>query len=461
MDNDNTSMSSEDNDTINNENLNVRMEDDKIVEPTQNTMYNPIKRLREEEEEDDEDGEWTVCKRKEKKFKEDGNILQYYIFNREKMPKQFALAKLFKECEISDITRVKYISPYKVRIDMANEASAMKLESCQKFTDKGWKIQRAMEINTSYGVIRDVDLEITEEEILKTISYPSPAKLLGVKRLTRRNSDKEGWSDCESVRLAFVGSFLPAYICVDGLRIKVEPFVFPVRQCSRCWKFGHTARFCPSTKTVCPKCTGNHENCERSSFICANCADNHMSLDRSCPVFIKEKKIRQIMADFNCTYQKALAIYVPPTSPAPPQNDIKFNQEISEPCIELIQEAITPENKCNTYASIIGTKPKSKRAQHNKKKNSSTPHNTSFKSEFNDIESEPSDIPDEVPAPKRNVDFAELLSRIKDILFYRRNSIPEKIRSIIKCCMEWLILVLVDNISEWPVLEKILKFVNG
>lgn len=134
----------------------------------------PIKR----EREDDQGGEWMLVQRKETKNKI--NKLEVYISSNEKLPKQFTLAKLFLQEGILDIDELRYISPYKVRVDTTNEASAEKIENCCEFTRRGWRIQKAMEVNSSYGVIRNVDIDLTEEEIFKSIKCPEPGQLLSV-----------------------------------------------------------------------------------------------------------------------------------------------------------------------------------------------------------------------------------------------------------------------------------------
>lgn len=37
-----------------------------------------------------------------------------------------------------------------------------------------------------------------------------------------------------------------------------------------------------------------------------------MALSRTCPIYLKERRLRELMAEFNCTYRKALSMYVPP-----------------------------------------------------------------------------------------------------------------------------------------------------
>ncbi|CAH2087447.1 unnamed protein product [Euphydryas editha] len=452
------------------------MEPESLVELTQrvnsneNVYLNTTKRPREEEETQEEEWEdWSVVKRKEKKLKEDENLLQIYIYCKEKLPKQFAMGKLFKENGIIDVLKLKYISPYKARVDMANEDSANKLQSGEGLISRGWKMQKAFEKHESHGVIRNIDLEISDEDIFKSISCPSAAQLVAVKRLKRRNVYEEWWSNSESVRLSFKGSFLPAYVLVENLRIKVEPYVFPVSQCSRCWRFGHIVKFCPSSKIVCPKCTQNHANCDTKSFTCINCKGHHMALDRSCPAYIKEKSIRQLMADFNCTYKKALVVYVPPKSPAPQREGIKFTQEHidSDTCYNEFEDTILHEKESpsldkTTYAKIVKTSQK----KNIKKKSIANTSTTipipdgSVKSEDDENSTTP-DKPTVGTTKIRNVHFSELLSRLKEIILVKNFSLSEKIHGSIKCIIEWLILVLVDNISDWPILANILDFFNG
>lgn len=162
-------------------------------------------------------------------------------------------------------------------------------------------------MNLSYGIIRNIDLDVEEEEIKDNLV--SDCEILSIRRLKRMNYSGK-WINSETIRICFKGSTLPDYVNGYGCRFKVEPYMFPVTQCSGCWKYGHVVRYCPSRKIICPKCGENHSNCETTSYKCINCKGQHMALNRSCPVFIKEKMIRTIMRDSNCTYGKALATYL-------------------------------------------------------------------------------------------------------------------------------------------------------
>ncbi|CAH2095618.1 unnamed protein product [Euphydryas editha] len=274
-----------------NDELTLHNEEEMIVENDNNITY---KRRREEDEGQDE---WTEVVRRKQRLRALREGIQLTVTSKTIFPKQFALAKLFKAKNISNISKVKYINPFKITIEVNNEESADDLINCDHFIEMGWRFQRPFEVGLSYGIIKDIELDITEEDLIKSISCTT--EVINVKRLQRKNKDDIGWSDCEKVRVGFKGSSLPTYIYIFDMKVRVEPYVFPVTQCSNCWRYGHTRKMCPSVKSYCPKCGGKHDSCNITVYKCINCNENHMVLDRTCPVYIKERRIRDIMAEFN------------------------------------------------------------------------------------------------------------------------------------------------------------------
>lgn len=422
----------------------------------------PNKRGREED-----DMDWTVVGSNGKKVKEDNIKIEVYISSSEKLPKQFGLAKIFKEQGIIDTLKIKYINPYRIRIEFNNELSAEKFITCDKFASMGWRISKSMEVGYSYGIIKNVDLDLGEEQILEDIVCPSPAKLVSLKRLNRRNDNGDGWIPSESVRLCFKGYYLPAYACVGNLKVKIEKYVFPVSQCSRCWKLGHISKKCES-KVVCPKCSGNHANCDTKILKCPNCSGEHIALSKECPSYKKERRIRLIMADFNCTYRKALTMYPtdsPSNSPLPASR-VLSNTQASKP---IDTSPATP-----SFADVVKEGSHNKHLSHPKttpkKKENAKPKRTTR--EFNvknwnvkqsDTESENSETNNPrnrftKRAPDGNVTIIELVRKIKEVIFSKRDTMSVKIQSIVKLCTEWLIIWLVGNISEWSLFKRLFDF---
>lgn len=222
------------------------------------------------------------------------------------LPKQIGLAKLLKSENIINAAQIKYKSQYKVIIYFDNQEDANKLIGNKQFSDLGYRCYSPNEVEITYGVVKYLELDVKEEDLMQSLHCEQA--IVSVKRL-KRASETGLWVESETVRFGFKSSTLPSYIYGYGGRFKVEPYTFPVTQCSACWKYGHLTRTCPAKGPICPKCGEGHANCEATEFRCVNCKGEHRSFDKSCPIYLKERKIRLIMSSDNCTYRSALTKY--------------------------------------------------------------------------------------------------------------------------------------------------------
>lgn len=448
------------------------------------------------------DAGWTLSRADKRRKIEKFDIC---ITSAEKLPKQFSLAKFFDKEKIVGINYVKYINAFKVLVRFGNLTDAEKLMSNNNIKEKGWKVYKTWEVQSSYGVIRDIEPELSDEELIESIKSSNGCKILSVKRLLRRNTSESGWLPSETVRLCFSGSSRPEYITIHNLRVRVEPFVFPVTQCSRCWRFGHVVKFCPSIKVICPKCGKNHANCETTTFKCVNCQENHMSLAKLCPVYIKEKKIRALMSEFNCTYRRALTMYVPPFSHRSNnlptsyngnkeinhniytnilENNIKAN-EVNE-LINKRKQRSSSEQITSESDSSISSKPNacplaeketctlngarsrtegwpSLRPRRHRGKPSGTELylNTQDRDYVNTIEVEVNNkqtdsVPQSVSNPMSE-SFQDLMNKIKNIIFSKRCSWIEKVKKIICMFVEWGVSTIMHRFSELSLFNKLFE----
>ncbi|CAH0713117.1 unnamed protein product, partial [Brenthis ino] len=158
------------------------------------------KRIRDEEN----GGEWQqVVSHTKKKTKimdsSESDFIQVCITGKNMLPKAFTLAKLFREQKILDVIKVKYINPYKINVSFSNESSAEKLIACEEFIKLEWRFQKSWEVGLSFGIIRNIDTELSEEEIIKNISCDF--EIVVVKRLNRR-FEKE-WIPSDTVKIGF------------------------------------------------------------------------------------------------------------------------------------------------------------------------------------------------------------------------------------------------------------------
>lgn len=98
-----------------------------------------------------------------------------------------------------------------------------------------------------------------------------------------------------------------------GKRLFLEPFVQRVRRCQRCQRFGHLSKFCktPDTNACCVRCgetlSSSHDDtkCKSDNLNCINCKRhklsnrNHEASSATCPIFIRQQKIKKIAAYHN------------------------------------------------------------------------------------------------------------------------------------------------------------------
>lgn len=209
-----------------------------------------------------------------------------------------------------------------------------------------------------------------------------------------------------------------------------------------------------------------------------------MALDRICPAYIKEKTIRELMSDYNCTYRKALLAYVP-------RDEISSTNKISKSVSVRLDHDITKiipvQSLPNSpsYAEIVKTKAVIENPPNSYRKSPTFPikKNTHLRKreikrqqakhtdpwtqcslpEYNSEDEVNGDNkkPKKEKQREREVSFNELLSKIKAIIFFKNCSLQIKVKQIISVLVEWLIIVVVDKLSDWPMLRGIVESLTG
>lgn len=448
--------------------------DKDMQQPFDLTAKTPKKRAREADNEEI----WNVVTKSGKRYARSNQNnrvpeekIEVSVTSKEPLPKQFAFARLLKIHDITSVLRVRYINAYKVIIQFENEECLCKLLECQYFINKGWNIQRTLEVGVSYGVIRNVEMELSESEILESIT--STIELISVKRLNRKVDDGKRWAASETIRLCFKGASLPAYVHIHGVRTNIHTYTFPVTQCSFCWRYGHPKKVCPKKKQVCVKCTKEHENCEtaETNFLCANCRGNHMAMSPTCPVRIKERKIREIMAEFNCSYKRALTMYAPPDTPPPQEYYTEFNAFEENQDTSYTNMDNDQVNPSTSYAAAAALKPSQDKKNPPKNKNKIKKIiNKKTKHSDDDIhwdeimnqasDSEPTEEKTNERTPRKergHISFYELLKRLSNIILDANHTIYEKVTEVLKICCKWLYNMVRNYIPDINFLKNIIN----
>lgn len=481
--------------------LSENMECGEVGEPTRYSEKRPRQESEESKEKEDNEG-FTVVSRKAKKLlrsfsrrnesrseseinSDSPNNFEVSVTSKKILPKQFGMAKLLKSENISNIIKIKYKGPYKAFIVFKNLEDAEKLLNCPKFVELDYRCQKTDQVNSTYGIVRNADLDIDEEEIMK--SYTCKYDILAMKRLKRLTEDGQ-WVDSEVIRLRFKGPSLPSYISGYGCRFKVEPYTFPVSQCSGCWKFNHSRNYCPTKKIICPKCGEKHDNCATKEFKCINCGGPHIALDKNCPAYLKEKKIREIMSKNNCTYKIALQMlvkqkptndYVPEpihleertldAHTLPPGNQPNRNKSYRDALTNKHTTELTQSFSCleetseevdNASVILPSRKPAGRRKFRIKRKTTERKNNTHHTEEEGEEDLHPNKSKKYVENKKSNLGIWKTLHRMKDIVLSEK-PLEEKINLCIKTILEELTTLFVQTIREGDIINKIFSYLNN
>lgn len=401
------------------------------------------------------------------------------LFSKQVLPKQMAFARLLRNEGITNICKIKYKSAYRLFVLFNAKDQAQKLLECQKLVELDIRAQFTDHSRLSYGIIRGVDIEMSENEILENLS--ASCEIVSVKRMKRMNIENK-WVDSETVRLCFKSASIPRAIEAYGIKFRVEKYVFPVTQCSMCWKFGHIRKFCSQNKIICPKCSGEHGNCETENYKCVNCKGPHMALHKTCPLFIKEKEIRCLMSEKEITYKKALELFLQ-------TKEAQLNKTLTDFLTPTLNAHTTPSkimepNPKKTYSQIVqasienqeeeqplASENTSTRARKKKRKSKGNDteisgFNVPMESEQIEVERENLEMRSEVIAEEsekrreRKFDIFNLLLKLKSIIL-ARNSWENKVFLIIKVIVEECKTCLYSLFAGGDLVERVFKLFDG
>uniref|UniRef100_A0A090X9V5 Tick transposon n=1 Tax=Ixodes ricinus TaxID=34613 RepID=A0A090X9V5_IXORI len=148
--------------------------------------------------------------------------------------------------------------------------------------------------NTCLGLIRDVELGISDADIRNQIR--DPVKIWDVRRLGEKS---------KLVKIVFLGKTRPDSLLYGLVRTPVLPFKVKALQCRRCFHYGHIAAVC-NRPQVCARCGGSHDGmCESSVPKCINCRQSHEASSPSCPTRRREVAISRYRSENNATFREA------------------------------------------------------------------------------------------------------------------------------------------------------------
>lgn len=160
------------------------------------------------------------------------------------------------------------------------------------------------------GVIKMIDTFFDENYLKNAIV--SSKEIVEVQRLKRRVVDPDGnvkFIPRQIIVVTFLGNSVPLNVQINCCNFIVEPYIYPVVQCFKCLRYGHTSKQCKSSDNKCRKCSKTHTNnetCESELPFCIYCKTNdHSSVTKLCPMYTKQYNIKKLMALENTSFKEA------------------------------------------------------------------------------------------------------------------------------------------------------------
>lgn len=149
--------------------------------------------------------------------------------------------------------------------------------------------------------------------------------VIKVERLKRRDKSQK-LVDTNNLKVTVQGREVPRLIKIYGVAFRAHLYIFPVKQCVQCWKFGHTKVKCHG-RVLCRKCGQAHETgedeCQQSPH-CINCGKEHESNSRECSERIRRINILGRMREKRIPFGEAEKEF--------PRNQNRFSLLAEEQC---------------------------------------------------------------------------------------------------------------------------------
>ncbi|XP_050294852.1 uncharacterized protein LOC126735025 [Anthonomus grandis grandis] len=214
---------------------------------------------------------------------------------------------------LTDVKKIKNKGLNRISVEFINFLSANNFVKNKTLINKGYKIYIPFNFVTCKGLVRQIDIEIGEKEILECSKTDTGIEILEVKRLNRKIiKDKDiTYEPTGSVLITFKGVCLPKSLNIYRLERPISIYISPVTQCFRCLRYGHTRTNCKG-KERCFTCgeekksdLEEHPSCETKCFYCKG---PHKSTDKSCPEYTRQKNIKELMAFENIPFFDASEI---------------------------------------------------------------------------------------------------------------------------------------------------------
>ncbi|XP_073819687.1 uncharacterized protein [Musca autumnalis] len=202
--------------------------------------------------------------------------------------------KDIKSKELKKIERVEAIGVTLYKVIFEDMVSANSFVQNEEIKEKKMRVFIPKNFVETFGVIRNVPVSFSEEELLTGIV--SERKVASVRRFVRKAEDGAEPKPTETVKVGFYGDDHPSWIVFNHTVLVVDTYYPAIRQCYNCGRLGHTKMGCRSN-TRCLKCgeCGCDGKCNERKCILCDGKDHTCRDSKKCPKWEKEMETNKIM----------------------------------------------------------------------------------------------------------------------------------------------------------------------
>ena len=161
--------------------------------------------------------------------------------------------------------------------------------------------------NSQKIVLYNIPLELSNDD-LKDGLMNNKGEMLEVLDVHRMGKlDSKGTRSSKSVLFILPASSQFDSVFLFGQQKAHKIYQEKPLQCSKCFKLGHSSKYCSSSVPGCPNCLGNHSLSTESRCTevpkCTNCDGRHQSTDHnSCPKYVQRAKVLKIALQENVPF---------------------------------------------------------------------------------------------------------------------------------------------------------------
>lgn len=153
------------------------------------------------------------------------------------------MARILHALKITEYSELKPAGRARYKITFNNPRHAEKLINCHILKESyNYKIYVPNMLKETIGVLRNIPPTIPNDEILNNLKDQS-LPILKVERIMKLNRNSDNTENpliaTYSVKIYLEGQTLPKEVKIYGIPTRVEVYVFPLRYCKKCCRYGY------------------------------------------------------------------------------------------------------------------------------------------------------------------------------------------------------------------------------